>query len=825
MGGVLTDSQNIPSKDARPGEPRRADAIALAFLLLGIGIVSAHRFYYDNWLARHDLLTFFLPWHGHLGERLANFDVPGWSSHLFSGAPFLGDPESGWLYFPSMVVFPFLSITVAMKALILIQLLIGGTATYSLGRVLGFGALGALMSASAFVFGPFLVSQTQCCTVASELSGWLPVAFLGVELGLRTRRWLPRIAAWSMSGFAISQMFATWLGQGAAIALLMVAAWIGYRGMIDPSRVTDMRNRLVQTFAAGFAVLVWGLGIGAAGLLPRLAVNAESTIKGGDYTNVPGGRDESPISLPRVIGYLLRDNRDDRSSAIGGVLIILVLVAIVLAGRRYAVPFFVAVFACTVILATPMTLLHELLFLIPRVEDLQMHSPSRVMWLVGFCPAMLAGAGLQALLNQRAHWRNLLLAFVPIAALYVLGAYLDDHDILIDRSIYIAAWATTLLVAAVLVPWGQLAPDFHQTAPRIGAVALIVLVFFWPNVPEMVATIRDPSGNPFASQISGRDASIAAIVDETLSPIDPGGAGEFFQRQQANGGVFRYAAWAGLGSDLGPGESTPSRRMQPVIVDLLVNGRPFQLDLQQVAGYNPLQLEVYTEYMAVVNGQAQDYHHSDLFAAGVDSPLIDMLNVEYFIIDATMNPNREDVQAFMDQGPEVFRGDHVVVIRNDSAFPRAWIVHDVRPGDVNSLQLLNRGSVDGRQVAFVDEFESGMFPVAAATGAADVVIFDRYSDDAMSMRVTAEADGLLVLSEVFAKGWNAYVDGKRTDVLQTNHALRGVPVSAGTHEVELRYEPREIALGLWITGVTGTGMVVVWALVAAEWWRRPVAGA
>ena len=223
---------------------RRADILALLALFIGIAIVLTHRFYYDNWLARHDLLAFFLPWHGMLGERLGNFDIPGWNPSLFAGTPFLGDPESGWMYFPAMVVFPFLQITVALKAMILIQLLIGGTATYSLGRVLGFGALGALMSATSFTFGPFLMSQTECCTVGAELSGWLPLAFLGVEIGLRSRRWLHKIAAWSISGVAISQMLAVWLGQGAAIGLLVVAAWIGYRGLIDPPVQADFRKRI-----------------------------------------------------------------------------------------------------------------------------------------------------------------------------------------------------------------------------------------------------------------------------------------------------------------------------------------------------------------------------------------------------------------------------------------------------------------------------------------------------------------------------------------------------------------------------------------------------
>jgi hypothetical protein len=49
-------------------------------VLLALTLIALwHRWTFDSWLARHDLLTFFLPWLGGLGglgDCLRDFDVP-----------------------------------------------------------------------------------------------------------------------------------------------------------------------------------------------------------------------------------------------------------------------------------------------------------------------------------------------------------------------------------------------------------------------------------------------------------------------------------------------------------------------------------------------------------------------------------------------------------------------------------------------------------------------------------------------------------------------------------------------------------------------------
>ena len=136
---------------------RNSDAIAITVLMCLTIIVMVHRWVFDNWLARHDLLTFFLPWLGALGDRLRALDVPALNPYIFSGAPFAGDPESGWMFLPAMLTFPFFEVTVAYKLMILLLLVLAGTSTYALARLVGYSVLAALFSAVAVRVRPIPV--------------------------------------------------------------------------------------------------------------------------------------------------------------------------------------------------------------------------------------------------------------------------------------------------------------------------------------------------------------------------------------------------------------------------------------------------------------------------------------------------------------------------------------------------------------------------------------------------------------------------------------------------------------------------------------------
>jgi len=55
---------------------------------------------------------------------------------------------------------------------------------------------------------------------------------------------------------------------------------------------------------------------------------------------------------------------------------------------------------------------------------------------------------------------------------------------------------------------------------------------------------------------------------------------------------------------------------------------------------------------------------------------------------------------------------------------------------------------------------------------------------------------MLVLSDVYYPGWVATVDGLPAPLYQTDYLLRGLPVKAGKHRVEMRYTAPAARTGL-----------------------------
>jgi uncharacterized membrane protein YfhO len=72
----------------------------------------------------------------------------------------------------------------------------------------------------------------------------------------------------------------------------------------------------------------------------------------------------------------------------------------------------------------------------------------------------------------------------------------------------------------------------------------------------------------------------------------------------------------------------------------------------------------------------------------------------------------------------------------------------------------------------------------------------RFDNDAIEYEVNGNGPQFAVFSEIYyPKGWNAYVDGKKTDYLNVNYVLRGIPVPAGKHSIKFVFEPESVQQG------------------------------
>jgi uncharacterized membrane protein YfhO len=115
--------------------------------------------------------------------------------------------------------------------------------------------------------------------------------------------------------------------------------------------------------------------------------------------------------------------------------------------------------------------------------------------------------------------------------------------------------------------------------------------------------------------------------------------------------------------------------------------------------------------------------------------------------------------------------------------------------------------------------EDGSPAVAQSpAGTVERVTVTRYEPERIEIAVTAAADGLLIVSDTYAKGWRATVDGEQVEILPANLALRGVPVHAGSQTVVLTYTPPWLRFGLALS--IAAHMALLAALAWAAWRRR-----
>ena len=860
-----------PSKILRSRLPldivhRRAD-VAAVFMLFALTVVGSWNLLGTETVVGMDAATQAYPWYSFLGESLSSGEIPGWNPYQFSGTPFAADPLSGWSYLPAMLLFSFLPLATAAKSYLFLHLLLAGLFAYALARVLGIKILGSLLAAVAYEFNGFLYLSNTCCFGHVPVVCWLPLVILGAELAIRSSGRLERVLWWGVSGLALSQILASWIGQGSYYALLVLGGYVAYRTLISPPgkvpvglaqrlgvsherlggpflgaprsdfRLESLRRfsrslsenlrkaapgvgvRLLRCVLHGGAILVFGFGLAAAGVIPRLEYSALSNLAGG----YPGA--ETGAGAEQAGGWSVSDwgllLEPGYYWYAGMAVLALALLGPLLARWRFAVPYFAALSLCALVLSgqgpTP---LHSVFYLLPLFDQLHPHRPERVMLVFYLGVSLLAGGALNVL-GERAARKPLLLVLPAVAALLLASV-----SILIaltgvpENTAEAGAWEA-LFKNGVPIPVG----------PLLGLILVAVLVAAYALIPARFAAWRGLASAllilvMFADLLTANRDAIAeqSYVVRKINLAEhysSSGAGRFLQSRieeeqfryvgydprYANGGTFQFLI----------------RFTDPNVRALEMNNRAMLVGLQNVQGYSAIHIARYDEYMRALNGgYEQNYHYTDVIEKGLDSPLLDLLGVRYIIAPADTPPESQPglQRVVRVQHPTVYEDDQSKVLENREALPRAWIVHSARQvgSKEEALDLLSVGQLDPKETALLEEEPPEMSQPDDASD--DRASITEYAANRIELETATGAPGLLVLSEVYYPAWKAYVDGQPAPVYLADHLLRSVPVPEGEHTVELRYESWTLRVGIAISLVTLATLIALTVSAGIKRWRR-----
>jgi hypothetical protein len=134
--------------------------------------------------------------------------------------------------------------------------------------------------------------------------------------------------------------------------------------------------------------------------------------------------------------------------------------------------------------------------------------------------------------------------------------------------------------------------------------------------------------------------------------------------------------------------------------------------------------------------------------------------------------------------------------------PRAFVVHRgtlVSTAEAAKAKIADPAFDPMREAVF-ESAPPALYDAPGEHGSSASI--ESYRLNEIRVRAEADADGYLVLSEVWYPGWRATVDGAEAPVLRADWCLRAVPIAAGKHEVVLEFSPSSFRTGAWISSLS-----------------------
>ncbi|MGH2594164.1 MAG: YfhO family protein, partial [Anaerolineae bacterium] len=149
----------------------------------------------------------------------------------------------------------------------------------------------------------------------------------------------------------------------------------------------------------------------------------------------------------------------------------------------------------------------------------------------------------------------------------------------------------------------------------------------------------------------------------------------------------------------------------------------------------------------------------------------------------------------------------VKVYENIDALPRAFVVPEARfaVGDDDAVAMMQDPDFDPSQTVVIAGAAQSIEEGATRNTQYDLR-FTHYAPEYITLEVTTDEAGYLVLTDAWYSGWTATVDGAPSEILRADVAFRAVRIGPGAHRIEFRYEPQTVRIGAAIS-------VGVWVIV------------
>ncbi|MDE5806065.1 MAG: YfhO family protein, partial [Paramuribaculum sp.] len=189
------------------------------------------------------------------------------------------------------------------------------------------------------------------------------------------------------------------------------------------------------------------------------------------------------------------------------------------------------------------------------------------------------------------------------------------------------------------------------------------------------------------------------------------------------------------------------------------------------------------------------------FLSGEHNPdnMLNMLNTRYIIQDPQQMPSI-----------------------NIGAMGNAWLVDKLDYVDTPDAEIAAVETLDLEHNAVADRRYESVLGKAQAKLQGDTIFETSYAPNRLTYHVDTKQGGVAVFSEVYFRwGWHATIDGKPAELGRVNYILRALRVPAGSHTIEMWFDPESLHTTTTIARVAIIGIyLLIVAAVATGLIRR-----
>ena len=736
-----------------------------------------------------DLGIFFYPLRLSLAESFKAAELPLWNRHLSMGFPLLADFQSGTFYLPHLfyLILPFFA---AVTAIFLFHYLVAATGSYMLCRHWRFPPYLSLIGAMLFTLGGAIVSLSNLMD-HFQTAVWLPWALFLGERALRRLSWKNFVALTLVLSLQFLAGSPEMYGMGLGLLLL--------DGLRLNAEEANISCRKIFFLLLGANLLV--AGVAMVQILPTLELFLES--RGGHPITYVESVLWSlhPLSL---INLFFLDKEVDTnigsglrlffandipflvSHYMGAISLFGIALWFSYASRKERILLLGFTIISLVIAMGGHTLVYPLLFRYVPFFSFSRY-PEKFFVLSYAFLLFIALRGLYDFLERgrpvsRGAVFVLSLMLIPLLLVYCFLRF--DIESLI-RFILWATGSPSVFLSTLKGSSGVLVSLERQLALAFGILFLLLLwkkgkvrpFLFKSLMVGLVFVDLTSAHQPYQYLLNPDFVYKGPRIIQTSNP-EP-------QRLFYYPGPYLHPSYFTILKE----PSFPEFQAL-TYSNLLPNTGVFHgMDyMQEMAALRRWPYVVFV-------GVASKLPPEKLYR------LLGALNVKYVVSFKELPHGLPLVQHFPEYPSWLYRIDRVI--------PRVYIVPKVivEQGLENNLDRLSSAEFDPfRQVIL----EKPLSISVKKDFQAEAKIL-RYMNNQVTVQASLNGSGVLVLADSFYPGWQVYVDGKEKEILRANFFFRAVPLSAGEHVVEFRYQPRSFMMGLYIS-LAFLAAVSIWSV-------------